>query len=708
VRPDTTNDSSWKQAAFFVLQTELSPSLLIHSSGRHLNLFSDLKNYGLGGPSFIAWSTREGPRSFARDAELDVTKMEENWVLAWFASSEGWTNWDSPWAIFLQHKPSSMRLDSAGLHLSFPERAGDVVLMPLYGYYKPPLEGRDFLAEHRLPSRQIKTWQWAKGLPREPLTRVRYWAGATREIPIYCEDSFSVDRGRDSITIRSRFDYYSIHDDWNTKPLRLAPISPTLGLALNLGGFPVQLSGKHFDFDLPTPFGPYTAIQDTDSFDATFPVLQYVNETEAVEAAGTSTNHSAQLALNRLQELARAKFMNPDALACDRISLTNGRAIHDLEWYATALPYYHEATRSNAIGSLQEVVRQEFLSTNRVAPIGRSDAGCGASVLQGLWAYAQFTGDWDLIRTRWPVVKELFTTPAEARWASFGCHGIGEISEEAAPCLAFARLAYRVGDLDSYHYGCYLFARELVHLFLKQHGADYFRKQQPWHSLEFMNEDVFLTRVQDEPAGWQIDGPDFPSAAGERQFLNRWDQFSSADVGRFYQDFLQENVRSELNWWRNRQELQRRPAHTAHVMPSLLQLESLLLNQAPGEISNAAPDAFSGSPSDVIANCVSVLRLNRTRRYERLIPGGDASPLVAGLEREIAGPNTTLVTDIKLPAANQSKTAGASWPQPIWPAWKTPTSASWSFGQVKPVRATEPDRVRIVPLNWNTQVILYE
>jgi hypothetical protein len=66
------------------------------------------------------------------------------------------------------------------------------------------------------------------------------------------------------------------------------------------------------------------------------------------------------------------------------------------------------------------------------------------------------------------------------------------------------------------------------------------------------------------------------------------------------------------------------------------------------------------------------------------------------------------VTDIKLPAANQSKTAGASWPQPIWPAWKTPTSASWSFGQVKPVRATEPDRVRIVPLNWNTQVILYE
>src|ERR1051325_4084795 len=75
------------------------------------------------------------------------------------------------------------------------------------------------------------------------------------------------------------------------------------------------------------------------------------------------------------------------------------------------------------------------------------DAGkFSANTLETLWAYAHFTGDWDLIRERWPLVKRMFCTPAEANWVSFGREAIAELGDEAAPCLALARMAYRIGD----------------------------------------------------------------------------------------------------------------------------------------------------------------------------------------------------------------------------------------------------------------------
>jgi hypothetical protein len=733
-RPSATNDSSWRQAAFFVLQTELSPAVLVHSTGRHLNLFSDLKSHGLGAPRFVAWSTPNGPRSFSRGAELDVKKMEENWLMVWFAGAEGWTNWDSPWAVFLQHNPSSMRLDDAGLHLSFPEKTGDVVLMPLYGYYKPPRQGQDFLAEHGLPSKKIKTWEWAQTLPREPLTRVRYWSGATREIPIYCEDTFSVDRGKDSVTIRSRFTYYSIRDDWNTKPVRLAPVSPPLGLALKLAGFPVQLSARHFDFDLPTPSGPYVAIEDAESFDATFPVLQYVNETEAVKAPEASMDPTAQAALSRLGEVARAKFQSLDRFEPDEEGLKDVcGAFPGHAWYARALPYYDAPTRSNAVASLRRYFRSDVLITNRSRlddhpkgpgrdyyvldddGVGSADASrdagrLTANVLEAIWAYAHFTGDWELVRERWPLIKKLFTTPAETRWASFGCDAMANMGDEAAPCVAFARLAYQARDMNSYHYGCYTFARELVHLFLKQRGAGYFRKQQPWHSMEFMDDEVFLTDVRDDIAGWHLDGPNFPTKTDERQFEKRWVRFNDSDVGRFYRDYLQEDVRRELNWLAACWEPKRRWNNDSRLMPSLVQLRSLLLNETPAELAKVAtPDRFTGAPSGLIATCASVLRTSHPTRYERLIPGGEPSPFVLGLEREVAGPNPNLVVAVQHEIADKgSKRVLPAWPQLTWPSWKTEAGRLWSFGRVKPVRATEPDSVRVVPLNWNTRVIVYE
>src|SRR5262245_54326631 len=91
-RPSPVENPGWSNASFYVIQTELSPATLVHSATRYLGLFTGMTNEGLGAPTFVAWSTMNGPRSFRRGEKLDVTKMEENWVVVWWAGAEGWTN----------------------------------------------------------------------------------------------------------------------------------------------------------------------------------------------------------------------------------------------------------------------------------------------------------------------------------------------------------------------------------------------------------------------------------------------------------------------------------------------------------------------------------------------------------------------------------------------------------------------------------------
>ena len=185
LRPPQTN---WVPAASYVLQTELSPATLVFSTNKYVSLFAGLGQHGLGAPSHLAFTTRGGPRAFTNGTRVVADEMDEAWLLVWFAGAKGWTNWDWPWAVFLQRKPASMKLDEKGLHLGFRGGAEHIVMMPLYGYYKPPVQG----ATNAWPVKKLTTWKWSQVLPTDVLMRVRHRLSAAREFPIYCEDSFSV------------------------------------------------------------------------------------------------------------------------------------------------------------------------------------------------------------------------------------------------------------------------------------------------------------------------------------------------------------------------------------------------------------------------------------------------------------------------------------------------------------------------------------
>jgi len=731
IRPARPNsaDKDWQQAPFAVIETELSPATLFHCASNRISFFTHLADRGLGAPSYAACATRTGIKIYKPGEAIKADWIEECWVLVWFSGAKGWTNWDSPWAVYMQRKPSALSLDGDGLHFRFEQAAGDLVLLPLYGYYKLPLAKTNYVAGRASLNKKekLKTWEWSTALARDPLMRVRYWASALREFPLYCEDSFSVDRAKDTVTIRQRFDYLSINDDWNTPHIKLAPISPPLALAQMDKQFPGKFSKPVFNHEYFTPYGPYMGIED-DHYDTTFPVLQYVNETEASDSPDPNSHPTVKAALERLQKVTKEKFRSAEKYDHDHGSLENFCwAIQGDEWYPKALPYMDLATRNVALASLRKYFRDDVLVTNRFKlrefPTGSGheyfilegpgigswgalgDAGkLSTSMLQTLWAYAHYSGDWDLIKERWDLIRKLFCTPVETRWVGFGRNAIAELGDQAAPCIAMARMAYKVGDIDTYNYACSIFARELVHHYMKQRGADYFRKNQPWHSMESMDDEVYLTNLWGDVAGWQIDGPNYPRQSSERQYNNRWVRFKHPDVGRFYGDYLKPDVAHELDLLQGRWDPKRRYQNDSHITPSLVQLRSLLLNQSPAELALVAtPDQFSGPPSGILGSCLSILRTSHPIRYERLIPPAAPSPFVTGLERDVPGPNVYLVQAVQTGGGETN----LRWPEITWwKSWKTPTGDRWSFGQVELGTNAPVGTFKLEPLNWNSQALV--
>jgi len=195
------------------------------------------------------------------------------------------------------------------------------------------------------------------------------------------------------------------------------------------------------------------------------------------------------------------------------------------------------------------------------------------------------------------------------------------MGDEAAPPLSMARMAYRIGDYDTY-----IFVREPVHHYVKQVGTPYFRRFQPWHSMEFMPEEVYLTNMWDDLAGWQIDGPAYPGETGERQYNNRWVRFSSEEVARFYRDVLPSQVRAEMDLLTRRARIKETSYQigedTAHIAPSLIRLRSLLLNEPPKKLASLAPPETwrLGRSADGTAFCLSFLRTSVPIQTTRLIP----------------------------------------------------------------------------------------
>lgn len=728
----------------FVLATELSPAVLVHVPTSSVRLFANLRAWGLGAPTFCALLMGEEVRVLRRGETVRGDQQSQAWLLAWFAGSEGWNHWDAPMLIVLQRRPQEVRLDEEGLLLTFPKSGGDILIMPLYGYYKPPQRAQSAaFPKADAPLENVRTWEWATRLPEEVTERCRLFTQILRAFPVYAHETFAIEG--DALTIRWQVRWRIVRDEWNTPVRKLAPLPPALGLAwwcgqrkLSEKPFPMSLSRPVYDPSVMTPYGPWLGVRDTDSFEARFPLLKYVHETEAPQMPDANARRMVRMALERLQRQLAEKFSTTD---WERIWDHGGAENYCWQvmgdrWYAKALPYLPQEVRQRAAEVLRGYMQNYVLQERHYKPFrevlllvgpgigtwgGYDDAGkFSSNLLETLWCYAHFTGDWETVRSRWQTVKKFFVTPLECDWKSFGRYAIAELGDEAAPPLAMARLAYRLGDYDTYAFACYIFVRELVHHYVKQVGAEYFRLHQPMYSTETMPEEVYLTNLWGDVAGWQIDGPTYPEVTGERQFNNRWVRFGNEDVARFYREWLPGEIRREMDLLTERARAGQTPylirEDTAHIAPSMVRLRSLLLNEPPEKLAQLAlPDERRVSRSaDVAAFCLSFIRSGISTRFVRLIPPQPRSDFVLGLSRAVEGGFPGIALAVETRAGGEGERKGAHFPVLRWWGWKPPRQAGalpggewWSFGQIIIPKATVRE-VRTLRLNWNTEAHLYE
>lgn len=731
-------------APLTVLQTELFPATLWRSRESRVRVFSDMASTGLGGPTFISYSSPTGIATLRPGDWLDGRQLRENWFLAGFSGAQGWTNWDSPWAVFLERRPTRVRFGTNGLELQFIGAARHWSLMPIYGYYKPPQEGHEFEATSTaaggkgsqkkdreraeggesgrekgdrtsMKRPKLQVWEWPLAVARDPLTRLRYWAGATRRFPVRCEETVGVDRERDAVTIRHRFDWLEIPDEWGTRPIRVSPVSPTLALALKVGPrFPVTFSRPPFDFEIATPFGPFHGIPEADGYDVSFPVLRYVNEAESPGVVpATFPDPSMAAAAERLQQII-----------AKQVSGQTGVVSAGLEpVLARALPWLRGMDRTNAAAWLARRFREEILTPDRIQQLEIAGARAGrtslvpepsgpgtqgnepnivGSLLPGLWAYAHFTGDHGLVRERWPLIRRLFTIPARTRWAGFGRDDQASMGDGASEALAFARLAYMAGDAGSYQLGCSVVARELVHLHVRQCGTAWFRDQQPWHSMEPFDEHAVPSALHGNPSGWHLGNLEARVRPSDRSlFEQRWAGFQDPDVARFLREHLAKDVSHEVfRHFRSLESPVKSGGQDSVGAVSRLLLESLLVSAAPTNLARLATNEQpSANLADALADCLAVLRGAHPLRFERLIPPAPPSDFTPGLDRQFSESNPDLVQSIEVPGG-----AAAPWPRVTWWEWRTPSGARWNFGEVRAGDdlSSAPKGVGRLVLNWNT------
>jgi len=725
---------AWRNSDFAVLQSELTPAVLIWSKSNTLRLFANLGQWGLGGPTLLGARVGKGdPALWLRMAppgdqmEVSGDRLTAPWLLVSFRKSLGWEEWDVPWVVVLQHRPVRVGIAEDGLALEFGAEAGYVVAMPLCGAFKrntlpaetrwPPLTDRaDYL--------QVLRPEDTEPVNPRVFGLCDAWSLLLLRWPLSCREDLQVVPQEDVLRVRGACAFVPIEDDWGTEAVEATPLPPTLALALTTE-LPASVHEPTVWLPpfLPTPYGPYI-MTEGDTYTIDFPI-RHLNQTETQQPPNLDDPIVA-LAAQQVAERMQQKFTDGSE---ERIWDHGGGGNYCWQvmgdrWYAKALAYTPEPARSNAKACLAAYMRDWVLNEAKYKPFrgklilegpgignwgGYDDSGkFSSNILETLWCYAYYTGDWDLIRERWDTILKLFVTPRECRWRGFGRDAIAEMGDEAALALCLARMAYQIGDMDTYAYAAYIYTRECVHLWVKTKPecAEWFRGLQPWHSVEPMQGPLFLTNLWGDVAGWQIDGPDYPKETGERQYRNRWVRFGNEDVGAFLRETVGEDtLRKELDWWLTREDNPYKPGvSTAHIAPSMEQLRSLLLNESPADLAKLTPiqDAKIGRAADAISYYCSFVRTGRPTQYTRLVPTDlPDSPWMLGLERESDGSDGALVVNVL--------SKDGQWPTICDWGWKPPKNAGdlpgadcWPYGQI--IAGDTPPTLKWERLNWVTNV----
>jgi hypothetical protein len=717
-----------------VLATQLSPAWLAQTAARELVLFGGTRPEGLGPPTRLAFATAGGTRVLAAEAGASadagaLRAMSRPWLLVWWQGAEGWTQWDAPYLVTLQRRPTAMALTADGLRLTFAGPAGYFTVMPLYGYAKLPQQAaweRDpspFGYPPGWPAEDLRPWRWERGLPASVAARCDWWAEALTRFPYRVMETYRVNHRLGAVEIRDRFDYVAVVDDWGTRPRRLAPLSPTYCLALR-AGFPMAVQGKLTDLQYPTLFGPYCAMESASEVRYSLKVGPYLMQAaDPNPAPPPDAATAARRAQAALLSRAMADTMDDEAHAWDYVD-------ENFVWYAQTeanrfpamlTGYVAGSLRADRKAWLQARTLHSLLDAGRykmderagaltrryidgpgIGNWGSSDWGdsgkLGTDMICDAYAYAYATGDYQTIADYWDLITSLDTLPATMSWAGVGRASIAEMGDEAPPMLALARLAYAVGDRETYAAAAYWFARELVLHVVKEGGfTRYMEQVQPWHP-GWKGAFETASNLWGTNASWQGGGLR-TAEGGENQWGNFYVRLDDPDALRFHRRYATELPRRVATL--------STPAERRGSYPVYFARVCILGEDPDAAAADFSRDGGKPPPDSIIRDTAAAWR-EFPPRLETLIP--PAEPPVA----DTAGFAWSQMNNGDMGLVSPAWMAKGRPPTITWFWWKPPLVAQgvdagdrWSFGALDTAAGLAPDSAAQTAINPMTGAFTY-
>ncbi|MCY3017934.1 MAG: hypothetical protein NTW87_02730 [Planctomycetota bacterium] len=457
---------------FCVYNSGLSPLVLTRNAGPRLLLFQGLEPYGLGGPTHAAFMTQKGVQVVGGGKDLPVADMSEAWMLFWYNGAVGWDKLvrppyllDIPMLVVFQHKCQQAKPAGTGWEFAFAGECGHVATVPLYGVSYV---------------RATTTTAWDKGLPDDVVKRCRLIAEVSREHPLSVEEKFRVDPIADAVTIRNRFEFLSIDDDWETLHRKVAPLEYMTAVVNRLNWKPLAVEGKLLDLDMPVGQGLWAGVEGANDLTYTLSgVLKYINLLEQpkqippddpllaearknfdVNGALWHRFHNSWWAEENLRSAGAIghvfPYLDENAQKYARVA---GRAVAAYTLNPNNLVFEYDNTKGVSFAlDGQNYERMGWCDANATSNEG----------LRAAYQYTVGTGDRELVRQRWPFIKSFYNVPLRmSHWGDSGYNSGGgdTFGSNLNGTISFARMAYWVGDDDSYKFSCYHAAKQFLALY---------------------------------------------------------------------------------------------------------------------------------------------------------------------------------------------------------------------------------------------------
>lgn len=235
------------QATVEVIRSDLSPGILLETSGRVLTLIGAGKAASGKTAAVIPLESGFAVRTVSLYDRGKDGALAENWILLWPAF--GQKERDRPVQLVFEKRPKRIEAvrDKSGserVEIEF-DAAGARVIAIRPVRLSPPGDGQTLDAAVQ--------------------RRCRFWSRALLKYPVGFSELIRRDPNEPtSREVTTVYDFITIEDDWKTKDLQIAPLPVLLTYALKLKTPGVAVEGKPVDTELTLgKYGNYLALEGT-------------------------------------------------------------------------------------------------------------------------------------------------------------------------------------------------------------------------------------------------------------------------------------------------------------------------------------------------------------------------------------------------------------------------------------------------------------